>query len=98
MPQCDAGALRALPLGMPKDLEYFAPVPADDEPTMKIPRISMHDLVYGEGYAPVGPNKTTRDLRAPLPAPETLAISDGVPVEVQDLAAASTQPFVRSAA
>jgi hypothetical protein len=36
----------------------------DDEPTVQIPRETMHQLVFGEGHAPSGPTKATRNLRA----------------------------------
>ena len=37
----------------------------NDEPTAEIPLETMHQLVYGEGHAPVGPMRPTRDIRMP---------------------------------
>lgn len=34
----------------------------DDEPTSVIPRETMRELIYGEGHAPTGPDRATRDL------------------------------------
>jgi hypothetical protein len=51
----------------------------DEMPTKVIPAETMRQLVYGEGHAPAGPSKPTRDL-----GPLDEAPSDGVPIEVDD--------------
>lgn len=53
----------------------------DELPTVLIPRETMHQLVYGEGHAPSGPDRPTRDLR-PLDL-EGEDLSDGVPLPIE---------------
>jgi hypothetical protein len=48
----------------------------DELPTKEIPLETMSQIVFGEGHAPSGPSRPTRDL-GPLE-------SDGVPVEIID--------------
>jgi hypothetical protein len=55
----------------------------DEEVTVEIPVQSMREIVFGEGHAPTGPSRPTRDLR-PLTRPEpAFDLSDGVPQHVE---------------
>jgi hypothetical protein len=52
----------------------------DEEPTLEIPRETMRELVYGEGHAPAGPTRPTRNLR---PMNEIVDdVSDGIPTVI----------------
>jgi hypothetical protein len=54
----------------------------DDEPTVRIPRASLREVIYGEGHEPVGPERPTRDLRA-VDATIIEDHSDGIPLPIE---------------
>lgn len=67
----------------------------DEQPTQKIPRETMRDIVFGEGHAPIGPSKPTRELR-PTPVDHLFDLSDGVPDPVEH--DATTEPHMMAVA
>jgi hypothetical protein len=68
------------------------PVDFDDMPTRPEMVLTMAELVFGEGYLPIGPDRPTRRMR-----PLTLEqVSDGVPEPI-DPEDDPTSPFTRVA-